>query len=386
MDRRRALVFLTFLVLLVPFVHGENSPTKGSYLIYIGTYTGPQSKGIYALRFNPASGKTSPLGLMAETTNPSFLAIDPKQHFLYAANEVGDYKGEKSGAVSAFAIDRKTGKLTFLNQVSSHGADPCHITLDKTGKYVLVANYTGGSVATFPVLPDGRLGEASAVIQHSGHGPNAERQESAHAHEIQLTPDNRFAIAADLGLDELLVYRFDAAKGTLTANDPPFAKVEPGAGPRHFVFHPNGKAVYALNEMDGSITGFSYETHRGVLGKLRTVSSLPKGFEGVNESAEIAVDSSGKFLYASNRGPDDIAVFAVASAKGTLQLVEHVPTKGKAPRNFAIDPTGKYLFAANQESNNIVVFRIDPKTGRLTDTGQVLDLPSPVCIVFLSAE
>jgi len=368
----------------MPFAVGQGSKAN-SYLIYVGTYTGPASKGIYAFRFDPASGKSTSLGLMAETTNPSFLAIDPTQHYLYTANEVGDYKGEKSGGVSAFAIDRKTGKLTFMNQVSSRGGGPCHITLDKTGKYVLVANYDGGSVAVFPVLPDGRLGEASAVVHHGGHGPNAERQEGPHAHQIQVTRDNRFAIAADLGLDELLVYRFDAAKGTLTANDPPFAKVEAGAGPRHFALHPNGKFVYSLNEMGGNVTIFAYDARKGALRKLQTISSLPLDFKGKNDSAEIAANASGEFLYASNRGPDDIAVFAIGSG-GSLKLVEHVPTKGKTPRNFAIDPTGKYLFAANEESNSIVMFRVDPKTGRLTDTGQVLDVPSPVCVIFISAE
>jgi 6-phosphogluconolactonase len=386
MQRRHALLVLAVLALLMPFAPGQGFKAKDSYLIYVGTYTGPASKGVYAFRFDPASGKSTSLGLMAETTNPSFLAIDPTHHYLYAANEVGDYKGEKAGGVSAFAIDRKTGKLTFLNEVSSRGAGPCHVALDKTGKYVLVANYDGGSVAVFPVLPDGRLGEASSVVQHSGHGPNPERQEGPHAHEIQLTRDNRFAIAADLGLDELLVYRFDAAKGTLASNDPPFAKVDPGAGPRHFAPHPNGRFVYTLNEMGGSVTGFAYDPRKGALRNLQTISSLPKDFKGKNDSAEIVVDASGKFLYASNRGPDKIAVFAIDSATGTLKLVEHVPTRGKTPRNFAIDPTGRYLFAANQESNNIVVFRVDPKTGRLTDTGQVLEVPSPVCVVFMPAE
>jgi 6-phosphogluconolactonase len=386
MNRRQALIVLGLLSFLTPFAQAEGSTAKHPYLIYVGTYTGPSSKGIYAFRFDPDSGNSTSLGLVAESTNPSFLAIDPSQRYLYAVNEVGDYKGEKTGGVSAFAIDRKTGKLTFLNEVSSRGAGPCHVALDKTGKYVLVANYDGGSVAVFPVLGDGRLGEASAVVQHSGHGPNAERQEGPHAHEIQLTPDNRFAIAADLGLDELLVYRFDAAKGTLTANDPPFAKVEGGSGPRHFALHPNGKFVYSLNEMGGSVTGFAYDPRKGALRNLQTISSLPNDFKGKNDSAEIVADASGRFLYASNRGPDNIAVFAVDSKKGTLRPVERVPTKGKAPRSFAIDPSGRYLFAANQESNNIVLFRIDPKTGRLADTGQVLDVPSPVCVVFMSAQ
>lgn len=384
--QRRAVLHLALLATLIPFAAAAKAPAAKSYIVYVGTYTGPQSKGIYGMRFDPASGKSTPLGVMAETTNPSFLAIDTSHRYLYAVNEVGDYKGEKSGGVSAFSIDGKTGKLTFLNEVSSHGADPCHIAFDKTGKYVLVANYTGGSVATFPVLPDGRLGEASAVVQHTGQGPNAERQEGPHAHEIQLTADNRFAVAADLGLDELLVYRFDAAKGALTANDPPFAKVDPGAGPRHFVFHPNGKFVFALNEINGSVTTFAFDARAGALRKLQTVSSLSKDFKDKNDSAEIEIDAAGKFLYASNRGPSDIAVFGIDAHTGTLRLVEHVPTKGKTPRNFAIDPTGRYLFAENQDSNNVVVFRIDGKTGRLTDTGQRFDAPSPVCIVFMAAE
>ncbi len=386
MQRRHAFIVLAFFALLMSFAPAQNIPAKGSYLVYVGTYTGPASKGIYAFQFDPGSGKATSLGLMAESTNPSFLAIDPSGHFLYAANEVDDYKGEKSGGVSAFSIDRKTGKLTFLNEVSSRGAGPCHVALDKMGKYVLIANYDGGSVAVFPVLSDGKLGEASSVIQHSGHGPNTERQEGPHAHEIQLTPDNRFAIVADLGLDELLVYRFDSAKGTLTANDPPFAKVDPGAGPRHFVFHPGGKFVYALNEMGGSISGFAYDASKGALRNLPSISSLPKEFKGHNDSAEIVVDPSGKFVYASNRGPDTIAAFEVDSTTGALKLVEQVPTKGKTPRNFALDPTGRFLWVANQESNSIVVFRVDPKTGRLTDTGTVLEAPSPVSIVFIPAE
>lgn len=386
MRRRSAIVLVTLLAFLIPFAPAAQRHAKGSYLAYVGTYTGPDSKGIQAFRFDAATGKSTPLGLVAETINPSFLAIDAGGRFLYAVNEVGDYKGGKSGSVSAFAIDRKTGKLSLLNEVSSRGAGPCHIALDKTGKHVLVANYDDGSVAVFPVLPDGRLGEASAVVQHSGHGPNTERQEAPHAHEIQLSPDNRFAIAADLGLDQLLVYAFDSTKGTLAAGNPPFAKVDPGAGPRHFVFDPSGKHVYALNEMGGSITSFAYGARTGTLRKLQSVSSLPKDYKGKNDSAEIVASLSGKFIYASNRGPDDIAVFAISSNNGTLQLVEHVPTKGKTPRNFVIDPSGKFLLAANEESNRIVVFRIDPKTGRLTDTGQALDVPSPVCIVFVHAE
>lgn len=383
-----ALLTLPFVSLVsAPWAQGaEKARAGGAYLVYLGTYTAKKSKGIYAYRFDAATGRSTWLGLMAETTNPSFLAVDPNRRFLYAVNEVTNYEGGKSGGVSAFAIDRKTGKLSFLNEVPSRGADPCTVALDKTGKNVLVANYTGGSVAAFPVLADGRLGEASAFVQHTGSSVDRERQEGPHAHMIGLSPDNRFALAADLGLDELLVYRFDPAKGSLELNDPPFAKVHPGAGPRHFVFHPNGRFVYVISEMKSLVTAFSYDAAGGVLHELQTISALPKGFAGVSDCAEIDVHPSGRFLYGSNRGHDSIAVFAIDGAKGTLAPVEHVSTEGKTPRHFAIDPTGAYLFAANQDSDNIVVFHIDPATGRLTPTGQALDAPSPVCVTFVAVE
>ncbi|MGA9686094.1 MAG: lactonase family protein, partial [Candidatus Sulfotelmatobacter sp.] len=267
--------------------------------------------------------------------------------------------------------------------VASGGADPCYITVDKTGKYVLVANYTGGSIAAFPILEDGRLGEASAFIQHTGHGTNPQRQEAAHAHSIDLSPDNRFAIVDDLGLDETLVYKFESAKGSLTPNDPPFAKAAPGAGPRHFAFHPNGKFGYVINEMGSTVSVFGYDATAGVLHPLQTISTLPPEFIGHNDAAEIAVHPSGRFLYASNRGHDSIAVFAIDRKKGTLTLVEYAPTKGQNPRNFAIDPTGTLIFAANEKSDNIVIFRINAQTGRLTPTGEVLNIAQPVCVRFL---
>ena len=378
-----------FLMLLIPYATAQKTDPKGAYLAYVGTYTGPASKGIYAFQFDATTGKATTAKLVAETVNPSFLSIDPTHRFLYAVNEVDEYKvadsqEQKTGAVSAFAIDRKSGKLTLLNQVSSRGQAPCYVSLDKTGKYVLVANYDSGSVAAFPILPDGKLGDPSAVIQHNGHGPDQKRQEGPHAHEIELSADNRFAIAADLGLDELLVYHFDQSKGTLEANDPPFAKGNPGAGPRHFVFTPDAKFLYVINEMGSNITGFSYDASAGTLRKMETVSTLPEGFKGTNDTAEIAVSSDGRFLYGSNRGHDTIAVFAINPATGGLSYVESVSTGGKTPRNFQIDPTGNYLLAANQESNNVVIFKIDRKTGHLSPTGQVLEVPSPVCIKFVA--
>ena len=362
----------------------QKTHSRGKYLVYVGTYTGPASKGIYAYRFDASTGQATSLGLVGETVNPSFLAIDPSRRFLYAANEVSDYQGKKSGAVSAFAIDRKSGKLTFLNELPSGGAGPCYVSLDKTGKHVVVANYDSGSVAVFPVLAGGKIGEPSSVIQHTGHGPDPKRQEGPHAHQIDTSPDNRFALAADLGLDEVLVYRFDAAKGTLAANDPPFAKVAPGAGPRHFVFHPNAKFLYVIDEVASTVTAFSYDAASGTLQLLTAVSTLPEGFKGSNDTAEIKVSPDSKFLYGSNRGHDSIATFSLDSSTGTPTFVETVSTGGKTPRNFEIAPGGDYVFAANQESNNVVVFKVDKTTGHLTPTGQELETPSPVCIKFVA--
>jgi 6-phosphogluconolactonase len=396
--RRFLLGFLLFS--LVTATAAKDLP-KSEYLLFVGTYTEKESKGIYAYRFDAASSELTPLGIAAEASNPSFLAIDPSHRFLYAVNEVQKYKDANSGVVSAFAIDgqrgdhqkgdrqkgdRQTGKLQLLNAVASRGADPCYIAFDKTGKYALVANYTGGSVAVFPVQSDGHIGEASAFVQHVGSSVNRERQEGPHAHWIETTPDNRFAIAVDLGLDELLVYRFDVKTGSLTPNNPPYAKLDPGAGPRHLAFHPNGKFVYVINELQSSITAFACDASRGTLHKLKTVSTLPKNFSGSNDAAEIKIHSSGRFLFASNRGHDTVAVFSIDSKTGALTLADYFPTQGKTPRNFEIDPTGKFLFVANQDTNNIAVFQIDSNNGRLTPTKQTLQVPSPVCLKFMAVE
>jgi 6-phosphogluconolactonase len=384
----RSVALLLALFLLPLLAAAAPAKQPGKYLFYVGTYTeeGSKSKGIYAYRYDAKTAEITPLGLAAETTNPSFVAVHPNGHFLYAVNEVGNYKGLNSGGVSAFAIDHATGKLTFLNEVPSRGADPCYIIVDQTGKYVLVANYTGGSVAVFPVLADGKLGEASGFVQHTGKGTNPERQEGPHAHSIDLSPDNRFAMVDDLGLDELLVYKFDGAKGSLTPNGPPFAKVDAGAGPRHFVLRPDGKFAYVIAEMGHTVTVFSNDAASGKLQPLQTITTLPKDFTGRNDDAEIRVHPSGKFLYASNRGDDSIAIYAIDKSRGTLTQVGSVHTGGKEPRSFEIDPTGILLFAANQKSDNIVVFRIDPKTGSLTPTGKVLEVGSPVCVKFLGVE
>lgn len=364
----------------------ERPGTMANFFVYVGPYTGPKSQGIYVYKYESATGRLTPLGLAAESTNPSYLAIHPNHRFVYAANEIGNFAGQKSGGVSAFAMDGKTGKLTLLNEVASGGVDPCHLMVDKTGKYVLVANYTSGSVAAFPILADGRLGKASSFVQHNGHSINPERQQGPHAHCILPSPDNRFVLAADLGADRVVVYRFDAALGKLTPNNPPYAEVKAGSGPRHLAFHPNGKFLYVNSEMGNIVTVFSYDAAHGTLKELQTIPTLPKDFKGQSTTAEIAVHASGRFLYCSNRGHESIAVYAIDPVKGTLTLVEIVSSGGKEPRSFELDPSGHYLISANQNSDNLTVFHLDVNTGRLTPAGQVLEIGAPVCVKFVPME
>lgn len=376
----RRLLFFVALLTFVGLLPAKDS--HNNYLLFIGTQTGKDSKGIYAYRYNAKSGELASLGLAAETTNPSFLAVDPDDRYVLAVNEVDKFKGESSGGVSAFSVDRQSGKLTLINDVPSGAPGPCFLSFDRSGKHILVANYSG-SVAVFPALDGGRIGESSALVKHSGAGPNADRQEGPHPHWIGTTPDDHFALVADLGNDQLFVYRFDSTKGTLTRNDPPSAKLAPGSGPRHVAFHPNGRFVYIVNELLSTVSAFVLDSQRGVVTPVQTISTLPAGFSGQNDTAEIEVHSSGKFLFASNRGHDSIAVFSIDQTRGSLTSVADVPTLGKVPRNFEIDPTGSRLFVANQKSNNIVVFRIDARTGALTPTGQVLAAPNPVSLKFV---
>jgi 6-phosphogluconolactonase len=365
------------------------SSAATDYIVYIGTYTNSntgKSEGIYAYRFDAGSGKLTEIGLAGKATNPSFVAIHPNHKYLYAVSEVSGRGNQPSGAVTAFSIDPKTLKLTPLNQVPSKGSGPCYVAIDKTGKCALVANYNSGSVALLPVKADGSLGEATAFDQREGKGADSRRQSGPHAHSIFASPDNRFALSADLGLDRVFVYKLDPAGGKLTPNDPPYGNIKPGGGPRHFDFHPSGKFVYVIQEMGSAITAFNYDKARGAMSEIQTVSTLPADFKGDNTCADIHVHKSGKFVYGSNRGHDSIAVFAVAPGKGTLKLVENTSTQGKVPRNFGIDPTGKFLIAANQSTNNLVVFRIDQKTGKLTPTGQSVEVGSPVCVRFMATK
>jgi 6-phosphogluconolactonase len=377
------------LAALVPPFSRPAYPAAGAkghdkYLIHIGTYTGPNSKGIYAYRYDAKSGKVESIGLAGEMIRPSFLAVHPNQRFLYAVSELGN-DGKQNGNITAFAIDRSSGMLTALNTVSSGGGGACHLVVDKTGKSLVAANYGSGSVAAFAVNPDGTLRGPTAVIKHSGSSVDQSRQRGPHAHAVVLSPDNRFVFVPDLGLDQIRIYRLDAANGALTPNEPPFVATKPGSGPRHFAFGRSGRFAYSLHEMGSMVTVWAYTPSSGRLTEVQTISTLPAGFTGKNNSAEIEVDAKGKFLYASNRGHDSIAVFAIEPRIGRLTLVEHVRTQGRTPRNFKIDPTGRYLFAANQDTNNIVVLRIDERTGRLSPTGQVLEVQSPVCVQFTPA-
>ncbi|HLJ13584.1 MAG TPA: lactonase family protein [Bryobacteraceae bacterium] len=380
----RHVLACSILVVTAASGWAADKKAPGSYLAYIGTYTNKgKSEGIYSYRFQPGTGELIKMGLAASTPNPTFLAASPDNRFLYAANETSEFQGQKTGSVSAFSINAATGQLTLLNSVSSRGQGPCYVAVDKTGKCVMVANYGSGSIAAYPVKSDGSLGESSSFIQHKGSGADPQRQRGPHAHYINVSPDNRFAIVCDLGLDEVLVYRLDAAQATLTPNDFPFAKVDPGAGPRHFAFHPNGRFGYVIDEMGSTVTAFSWDSSKGELRNLQVVSTLPKGFSGENSGAEIAVHPNGKFLYGSNRGNNSIAVFTIDSHKGTLKLIDNTSTQGQTPRFFGLGPTARYLFAANQDTDNVVLFKVDPKTGRLAPSGTSISLGSPVCIVFV---
>lgn len=351
---------------------------------FVGTYNlGKRSEGIYIYRLDPASGALEPVGTAAGVDNPSFLALHPRLPYLYAVNEVNESRGQSSGAVSAFAIDLRRGQLAFLNQQSTHGPGPCHLTLDHTGRYVLVANYSGGSVCVLSVRDDGQLDPATDFVQHQGHSIHPQRQQGPHAHSVMVDPANRYAFVPDLGLDKIMIYRLDLTSGKLTPNDEPWAQVAPGSGPRHFTFHPSGRYAYCINELASTVTAFAYDGSRGRLQEIGTVSALPAGFEGRSHCADIHILSSGKFLYGSNRGHDSIVVFAVDQGTGGLTYIAHEPTLGASPRNFAIDPSGRFLLAANQRSDTIVAFSIDQDSGKLAPTGQVAPVPTPVCVKML---
>jgi 6-phosphogluconolactonase len=357
-------------------------------LVYIGTYTTPAAQGravgIYTYRMAPSSGALTLASKIPRVTNPSYLVLHPNQRHLYSVNEVKEMARQPGGGVSAFAIDPDTGALRYLNRQSSHGAHPCHVSLDRTGRFLFVANYTSGSVAMYPLEDDGQIGTASDVVQHAGSSVDSERQESPHAHSITVDPSNRFALVCDLGLDRVVVYRLDLTRGKLLPNDPPYTSTAPGDGPRHLDFHPNGRFVYVVNEMAATLSAFAWDSAMGTLRELQTVSALPDDYAGPKSGADVHVHPSGRFVYASNRGHDSIAEFAIDQSTGTLTALGWASTQGQTPRGFGIDPTGTLLLAANQDSSSIIAFQVAPATGRLTPTGSVSDAPTPVCVKFLT--
>jgi 6-phosphogluconolactonase len=377
--KRNSSIFLMPAVLLLLAAGAAFSKTNDQSLMYVGTYTGQGSEGIYAYRFDSKTGALTPLGLAAPVDNPSFLAIAPNMKNLYAVSEGRD------GAVSAFTIDPSTGKLTVINRVSTKGNGPCFVSTDKTGRAAFIANYGSGSVASYKIEDGGRLSEAVSFIQHKGASADKSRQNAPHAHSINISPDNHFAVAADLGIDELLVYQLDPDTARLTPNNPPFTKLAPGDGPRHFTFHPNGRYAYVINEISSTVTAFHWDAAKGELHAIETLSTLPPEGKPGNSTAEVQVHPNGKFLYGSNRGHDSIAVFTIDQKTGKLKLVQNAPTGGNLPRNFRIDPTGRWLIAANMKGNNMTVFKIDQKSGQLTATGSPVQLVSPVCIKFIPA-
>ena len=356
------------------------------YTVYVGTYTRSephvvgQADGIYVYRLNGESGEMRQVSAMAGIENPSFLALDPQRRYLYATSEIGDYEGQATGAVYAYAIDPDDGSLSALNQRPSHGTAPCHLTVDADSRYVMVANYSGGSLAIYPIEQDGSLGEATQVIQHEGGSVNPQRQEGPHVHSVNLDGADRRLFAPDLGLDKIMIYALDKESGTLEPAPQPWVEAAPGAGPRHFVFHPSQEYAYLIQELNSTITVYAYAADEGRLTALQTVSTLPDDFSGDSSTADIHVSSDGRFVYGSNRGHDSIAIFAVDGESGQLTSLGHVSTLGRTPRNFALDPTGDMLLAANQDSNTIVSYFVEQESGQLKATGHIIPVPSPVCV------
>ncbi len=359
----------------------EERTLQNTPFVFVGTYTEPegsQSEGVYVYRMNPSSGELTFVRAVKDIINPSYLAIHPQQGFLYAVNEVQTYRDQNGGGVSAFSVN--SDEIRLLDEQPSNGSDPCYVSVEQTGRFALVANYTSGSIAMFPIQSDGQLGPASDVIQHSGSSVHPDRQKGPHAHCILPDPTNRFAMAVDLGLDKLLVYQMDLEAGKLHKHIE--IDIQPGAGPRHLTFHPNGHYAYLINELNATVNSYHYDSENGTFEELQTVPALPEGFQGENLCADIHVSPDGNYLYASNRGHDSIVCFRIDENTGRLTYQHYTPTGGREPRNFAIDRSGTFLLVGNQKTNNIVTFRIDAESGNLTRTGHEVDVSRPVCLKF----
>jgi 6-phosphogluconolactonase len=360
-------------------------------LVYVGTYTEPiefgtgkvlqgKGEGIYVLRLDLKSGALEQIGITTGVANPSYLAFDTSQRFLYAVNELKSYQNRPTGTVSAFAVEPTTGELRLLNRQPTHGTDPCHVTVDARRKHLFVANFKSGSVCVLPVHDDGSLGEACDFIQHQGAGIDPVRQSGPHAHSVTLDAANRHAFVPDLGLDKVFIYKFDARRGMLEPNPVPWIKLRPGAGPRHLALHPGGSFAYLINELDSTVAALSYDRKAGALQERQTISTLPDAFYGASSGADIHVSRSGRFVYASNRGHDSIAVYRIHRHTGRLTYVDTVSIDGKTPRSFCIDPTGTFLLVAAQDSDAIMTLRIDADRGVLQPTGHSVQVPTPVCV------
>jgi 6-phosphogluconolactonase len=368
--------FTLLLVQAAVFLFAQSSNEQ--YLL-IGTYTSGNSEGVYVYKFNTETGECRFIST-AKSSNPSFLAVSPDKKFVFAVNE------DDPGEVTSFSFNKTDGRLKQLNQQPSHGRHPCYITVDKTGKWVIVGNYSSGTIAVYPVLQDGSLGKATDTVLHEGSSVNTDRQEAAHVHATVLGKNNKTLYVPDLGMDKVMIYSFDSKTGKLKEAAMPFVMTEAGTGPRHLDFHPNGKFAYLMEELTGSVSVYKIEKD-GYLSLLQNISGLPRDFIGDVGSADIHVSPDGKFLYCSNRGESNtIGIFSVSAATGELSWVNYQSTLGKKPRNFNFDPSGNFLLVANQDSDEIVIFKIDHKTGLLTDTGKRVRVPKPVCIKWIPAE
>jgi len=369
----------TLLIFLVIF-HFITSAQKNENYLLIGTYTTGKSEGVYVYRFNSLTGDFDSIS-MIKTNNPSFLAISPDEKFVYAVNE--NASNGNGGRVSAFSFDKSNGKLSFLDQQLSRGDDPCYVSVDKTNKWVAIANYTSGTLSILPINKNGGLDSATTVIQQTGYSVNNERQTSPHMHCAIFSKDNKYLFAADLGTDKVMIYSFDEKTGKLSEANPAFVMTEAGAGPRHLTFHPNNKFAYLIEELTGTISVYNYKNGKFAL--LQNASALPVDYMGSIGSADIHVSADGRFLYASNRGESNtIGIFKIDQKNGTLALIDHQSTLGKTPRNFNFDPSGNFLLIANQNSDDITIFKVDKKTGLLTDSGKKIIAGNPVCIKWIS--
>ena len=377
--KKMSVFLLAFLIFATTFVNAQNKPKKkmnSDFHLLVGTYTSGKSEGIYVYKFNALTGDFTAESIAKNVKNPSFLAVSPNEKFVYSAGEI-----DKNGAVYAFSFDKKLGNLTQLSTQSSNGNYPCHVAIDKTGKWVIAGNYGAGSLTVLPVEANGGLGKPTQTIQHEGKGKNAERQESPHVHSINIAPNNIDVFVADLGIDKLVTYSLDAKTGILSKGNPAFTKLEDGTGPRHFTMHPNGKFAYVIQELSSQITAFDYK--KGSLTAIESISTLPADYKGANSCADIHISPDGKFLYGSNRIHDSIVIYSIDQKTGKLTYIINESTKGKKPRNFIIDPTGNYVLVANQETDNIVIFKRDAQKGTLTPTGQEISVPNPVCLKMI---